>query len=85
MNNLFDVDIICDEKPTISFEATLINVKTSSGVRGIMANCDPVVAILIPSVIEIVKDNNRNKIRIGEGFLSFNKKATILVKDYEAI
>ena len=82
MNNLFDVDIICDEKPTISFEATLINVKNCSGVR---ANCDPVVAILIPSVIEIVKDNNRNKIRIAEGFLSFNKKATILVKDYEII
>lgn len=85
MSKLFNVTIISKSLEKLECKALLLNIKTPNGKIGIMANRDPLVSILNPSIIEIVQDANRIKIKIDEGFISFNKDATILVSNYEKI
>ena len=83
MSKLFNVTIISKSLEKLEYEALLLNIKTPNGKIGIMANRDPLVSILNPSIIEIVQDTKRIKIKIDDGFISFNKNATILVSNYE--
>ena len=85
MSKLFNVTIISKSLEKLEYKALLLNIKTPNGKIGIMANRDPLVSILNPSIIEIVQDTKRIKIKIDDGFISFNNDATILVSNYEKL
>ena len=66
-------------------DATILNVVTTDGQRGILKNHMPLVAMLDISVLSFDNDGTREKFAIAGGMLYFNDNvATILVDTIES-
>ena len=83
---MFQVKVYTPQGIYKEVEATMINVVTNDGQRGIMENHMPIVAPLLISKFEIIKDDDRSIFAIGQGMLFFKDKvAKIIVESIEGI
>ena len=83
---MFQVKVYTPQGIYKEVEATMINVVTDDGQRGIMENHMPIVAPLLISKFEIIKDDDRSIFAIGQGMLFFKDKvAKIIVESIEGI
>lgn len=83
---MFQVKVYTPQGIYKEVEATMINVVTNDGQRGIMENHMPIVAPLLISKFEIIKDDDRFIFAIGQGMLFFKDKvAKIIVESIEGI
>ena len=81
---MFQVKIYTPQGIYKEVEATMINVVTNDGQRGIMENHMPIVAPLLISKFEVIKDDERSIFAIGQGMLFFKDKvAKIIVESIE--
>ena len=83
---MFQVKIYTPQGIYKEVDASMINVVTNDGQRGIMENHMPIVAPLLISKFEIIKDDDRSIFSIGQGMLFFKYKvAKIIVESIEGI
>lgn len=66
-------------------ECSILNVRTTDGERGILANHMPLVTMLEISHMNLVSNNERQEFAIGGGMLYFDEnRATLLVSSIES-
>lgn len=81
---MFKVKIITPTGLYKEDEATLLNIVTTEGQRGLLSNHMPLVTMLVVSKMTIVNDKVRDDYAIGGGMLYFaDNVATVLVDSIE--
>lgn len=71
--------------PTGKFKettASIVNVKTVDGQRGILPGHMPLVLSLVKGNIELEEDNGRHVYKAGKGVLYFKENVCTILVDY---
>jgi len=83
MADPMQVEVVSADAVIWSGEAANIIAKTVEGDIGILANHSPVLAVLVPSGVEIVCPNgNREIIAVEGGFLSVSRGRVSILSEY---
>ena len=84
MASKFKLHIVTADGKSLDKEVEIVNVKTSSGMLGIMAHHLPLIAIVEISHLSYVSNNVREEISIGGGVLHVeNNEVNILAYSFE--
>jgi F-type H+-transporting ATPase subunit epsilon len=77
------VEVVSADRVVWSGQATNIIAKTVEGDIGILPGHSPVLAILVPSAIEIfTSDNNREILAVDGGFMSVAQERVSILSEY---
>lgn len=83
MADPFQVEVVSADDVVWSGEATNIIAKTVEGDIGILADHSPVLAVLVPSGVEIFCPNgNREIIAVEGGFMSVSRGRVSILSEY---
>jgi F-type H+-transporting ATPase subunit epsilon len=83
MADPMQVEVVSADEVVWSGEATNIIAKTVDGDIGILANHSPVLAVLVPSGVEIVcPDGSREIIAVEGGFMSVSRGRVSILSEY---
>lgn len=83
MADPLDVQVVCAERVVWSGQASNIIARTTDGDIGILAGHEPVLAILVPSGIEIYSvDNHREIVAVDGGFISTGQGRVSILSEY---
>jgi F-type H+-transporting ATPase subunit epsilon len=78
-----DVQVVSAERVVWSGEATNIIARTTDGDIGILPGHEPVLAILVPSGVEIFSvDNHREIVAVDGGFISAGQGRVSILSEY---
>ena len=84
MANKFNLTLVTPDGKKHQDEVDILNIKTTAGNIGILANHLPLVAILEISHLNYKKDGKINEFSIGGGIINFkNNSAQVLVESFE--
>lgn len=82
----FNLSLIEPEGIVDQFDTNIVNIVTSKGAMGVMANHTPLVTDLTISRVSAYKNNKRVTFTVAGGLFSFeNNKATILSNAIEDV
>ena len=82
MNNIIKFEIVTPERVVYKKEITQITLPTKQGEITVLPGHIPLVASLLPGIIEIVKsDNNREVISVSGGFLEVLRDKVVILAD----
>ena len=76
---MFKVELYSPRGYYKTLDATLLNVVTNDGQRGILSNHMPLVSPLVISRLEIVNDNSKDYYAISNGVLYFKDNVARIV------
>jgi F-type H+-transporting ATPase subunit epsilon len=83
MADPIDVQVVSAERVVWSGEATNIIARTTDGDIGILPGHEPVLAILVPSGVEIFSvDNHREIVAVDGGFISVGQGRVSILSEY---
>ena len=80
-NNLFLFEIISIDGKKMSCEISELNVKTPSGMIGILKNHYPLISFIDISTFNIVVDNKREYYAVSGGVLNVKKEKVVILCD----
>ncbi len=82
---MFKVRIVTPSGLYRETEASIINVVTTEGHRGILPNHMSIICMLVPSKMSLVEAEGRFEFAIGEGMIYFQDNlATVLIDTVES-
>ena len=80
-NNLFLFEIISIDGKKMSCEISELNVKTPSGMIGILKNHYPLISFIDISTFNIVVNNKRGYYAVSGGVLNVKKEKVVILCD----
>src|SRR6478736_5018310 len=83
MADPLEVQVVSAERVVWSGEATNIIARTTDGDIGVLPGHEPVLAILVPSAVEIFSvDNHREIVAVDGGFISVGQGRVSILAEY---
>jgi F-type H+-transporting ATPase subunit epsilon len=83
MADPMEVQVVSAERVVWSGQSTNIIARTTDGDIGILPGHEPVLAILVPSAVEIYSaDNHREIVAVDGGFISFGQGRVSILSEY---
>src|SRR6476661_9623 len=83
MADPMDVQVVSAERVVWSGQASNIIARTTDGDIGILPGHEPVLAILVPSGVEIYSmDNHREIVAVDGGFISVGQGRVSILSEY---
>ena len=80
------VQVVSAERVVWSGQATNIIAKTTDGDIGILPGHEPVLAVLVPSAVEIfTADNQREILAVDGGFISVGQGRVSILSEYASM
>ncbi len=84
MAKLFGVKVICPERVFFEGEAEMLEMKTTEGEIGVLADHIPLTAIIAPGVLRIKNADGTKEAALNEGFVEIlGDKVIILAESCE--
>jgi len=82
MSKIINFEIVTPERVVLKEEILQITVPTRQGEITVLANHIPLVATLLPGVVEIVRtDNTREVMSVSGGFIEVLKNKVVILAD----
>ena len=83
-NKLFGVKVICPERVFFEGEADMLELRTTEGEIGILADHIPLTAVIAPGIMRIINGSEKKEAALNEGFVEIlGDKVIILAESCE--